>query len=119
MAYSFDSGHKELVADDCEREKQVDGDEGMEYDGSMLALLLREESCREVIYGRRRAIAQVTLCNDRTSTLITTSHMDIKVPIALPIHYNDPLLLLLAHLTGVDELSHKNCSCCKEKITYI
>lgn len=63
MTYSFNRGHEELVAHDGEGEEQVNGDESMEDDGAMLSLQLREQTRREVIDGRRGAVAEVDLWN--------------------------------------------------------
>lgn len=57
VAYPIDGWHEELVADDSERDEQVERDEGVDHDGPMLSLLLREQARGEVVDGRRRAVA--------------------------------------------------------------
>lgn len=61
MAYFFNRGHEELVAYDGECQEQVNGDEGVDDDSSMLPLQLREYTRREIIDSRRRTVAVVTL----------------------------------------------------------
>lgn len=58
MAYPIDRWYEKLVADDRKGDEQVDWDEGVQHDGPVLPLMLREEARWEIVDGRRRAVPQ-------------------------------------------------------------
>lgn len=57
MTYSVNGGYEKLVAHDGKRHEEVERDEGMDDDGSVLTLQLREETRREVVDSGRCAVS--------------------------------------------------------------
>lgn len=63
MTYSVDSGYKELLTNDSKSYEEINRNKGVDHDGTMLPLQLSEQASREVIDGRWRAVALVSICN--------------------------------------------------------
>jgi hypothetical protein len=65
MTNPINGWNEKLVADHGECDEQVNGDEGVKHDGSMLPLQLGEQSRRKVVYRWRGAVALIHIWNTK------------------------------------------------------